>query len=55
MKRQSLVQRFAVPALIAVATLGGLVAGLMGDGVWDVLAAVGLALPVVVIAVMLRR
>lgn len=55
MRRQSLVQRFAVPAAIGVATLGGLIAGLMGDGAWDVLAAAGLALPLVAIAVALRR
>lgn len=55
MKRQSLAGRFAIPALIAAGTLGGLVAGLMGDGLHDVLAAAGLALPLVAIGVSLRR
>lgn len=38
---------FRAPLLIASATGAGLVAGLLGDGAWDLLAAVGLAVPVV--------
>ncbi|AFT69324.1 Putative membrane protein [Alloalcanivorax dieselolei B5] len=40
---------FAVPVLIAVISLIGLVAALLGDGVLDVMSWVGLAMPVVMI------
>ncbi|QXQ06776.1 hypothetical protein KX816_01520 [Sphingosinicellaceae bacterium] len=46
---------FRNPAIIAVATLTGLVAGLLGDGVYDGLAWLGLGIPVVVIVAMLSR
>jgi len=44
---------FRVPALLAAATALGLAAGLLGDGVVDVLAWVGLGLPAA--AVLLKR
>ncbi len=40
----------AVPALLAIAALGGLIAGLLGDGWYDVLAWIGIGLPVGVVA-----
>ena len=46
---------FIKPALIGVATLAGLAAGLLGDGVYDGLAWLGLLVPVVVIAGALSR
>lgn len=44
-KRQSVWAIFAVPAVLAVASMAGLVAGLLGDGVYDAMAAAGLAVP----------
>lgn len=38
---------FAIPALIAIVTLTGLVAALLGDGWQDVLSWVGLSIPVI--------
>ncbi|MBI6895931.1 MULTISPECIES: hypothetical protein [Pseudomonas] len=43
-KSQSTRRIFAWPALIAVLSAAGLFAALLGDGVWDVLAWVGLGL-----------
>ncbi|WP_133491992.1 hypothetical protein [Alcanivorax sp. 24] len=40
---------FAVPAMIALTSLIGLIAALLGDGVLDVVSWVGLAVPVVMI------
>jgi hypothetical protein len=39
---------WGMPLLLAAATVFGLVAGLLEDGVWDVVAAAALALPVLV-------
>lgn len=36
---------FAVPALLAALTAIGLVGALLGDGIWDALAWVGLGIP----------
>ncbi len=41
---------FAVPALIALASIGGLLLGLTGDGVRDIAAWALLALPILAIA-----
>lgn len=38
---------FAIPAIIAVITLAGLVAALLGDGWQDILSWVGLSIPVI--------
>lgn len=43
-KSQSTRKIFAWPALVAVLSLTGLFAALLGDGAWDVLAWVGLGL-----------
>jgi len=43
-KSQSTRKIFAWPALVAVLSLAGLFAALLGDGAWDVLAWVGLGL-----------
>lgn len=37
---------FAVPLLLALLSLGGLIVGLLGDGWEDILAWIGLAAPV---------
>ncbi len=39
---------WGMPLLLGAATVFGLVAGLLADGVWDVIAAAALALPVLV-------
>lgn len=39
---------WGMPLLLGAATVFGLVAGLLEDGVWDVIAAAALALPVLV-------
>ena len=39
-------QVWAVPVLLAVSTTIGLVAALLGDGVWDLVSAVTLGAPV---------
>jgi len=39
---------WGMPLLLGAATVFGLVAGLLEDGVWDLIAAAALALPVLV-------
>ena len=46
--RQSLAQIFAVPALIALASAMGLVGALVGEGVWDTLSSLCLAVPAII-------
>jgi hypothetical protein len=46
--RQPLRQIFVVPALIALATAIGLVGALVGEGVWDTLSSLCLAVPAVI-------
>ncbi|UXY53504.1 hypothetical protein [Pseudomonas tohonis] len=41
----NLTRIFAVPALLAALTATGLVGALLGDGIWDALAWVGLGIP----------
>nr|WP_246328771.1 hypothetical protein [Brevundimonas lenta] len=41
---------FAVPAVLAALSLFGLVAALIGDGVWDMMGWLGLLAPVAAIA-----
>lgn len=41
-----LTRTFAVPAMLAALTATGLVGALLGDGIWDALAWVGLGIPV---------
>ena len=45
--RRSLARVFAAPAAVALATVGALVAGLVGDSWWDAVAWAGLAVPLV--------
>ena len=45
---RSRTQIWAMPILLAVFTLIGLVAALLGDGVWDLVSAVTLGAPVAV-------
>ncbi|BBP80889.1 MULTISPECIES: hypothetical protein [unclassified Pseudomonas] len=43
----NLMRIFAVPALLAALTATGLVGALLGDGIWDALAWVGLGIPAI--------
>lgn len=47
-RSRTLTQTFARPALLAAITLAALVLGLVRDGVWDVVAVIGLAIPLAV-------
>jgi len=47
-RRQSLRQIFAVPLLLALLSAVGLVSALVGDGVWDALSWLTLAVPVAI-------
>jgi hypothetical protein len=44
-----------VPLLLAIASLAGLVAGLLGEGPWDMVAWLGLAAPLAAITWSWRR
>jgi xanthosine utilization system XapX-like protein len=46
--RRSLGQIFVAPALIALASAIGLVGALVGDGVWDVVSSLCLAIPAII-------
>jgi hypothetical protein len=46
---QSLAQIFAVPTALGAITAIGLIAALVGDGIWDVVGWLSLGVPVVVI------
>lgn len=46
---------FAAPSWIALASLIGLTSALMGDGPWNLIAWVGLSVPVVAMAYALRH
>ncbi len=45
---RSRIRIWAMPILLAVLTIVGLVAALLGDGVWDLVSAVTLGAPVAV-------
>lgn len=47
---QSAAEVFRIPLLLGLASACALVAGLMGDGLWDALCWLGLALPLAAIA-----
>lgn len=47
-RRQSLRRIFAVPLLLALLSAVGLVSALVGDGVWDVLSWLTLAVPIAI-------
>jgi hypothetical protein len=53
--RQSLRQIFAVPALAASASVLGLVGALVGDGIWDWLSSICLAIPSAIFGVCVAR
>lgn len=52
--RQTLWRMFGWPIAIAAASLIGLVSALAGDGIEDVVAWIGLALPIVAVAWAMR-
>lgn len=54
-RRQPLARIFAVPGLLALATLAGLVLALLGDGAWDVAADALLATPFAALVQCWRR
>ena len=49
-KHRTIGQIFAVPALIGVMSIVGLVAALVGDGIWDGLSWLMLVTPVIIYA-----
>ena len=51
MRRRTVRAIFAAPLLLAIGTLAGLAAGLLGDGWWDAASWIGLGVPLVVVAV----
>lgn len=53
--RQSVLQILLIPAILAILTLAGLIVGLLGDGIEDVIACAAIALPVAMIALHHRR
>jgi len=53
--RQSLLAIFLLPTLLAIVTIVGLVAGLLGDGGEDIIASIGIGLPVLATVVALGR
>jgi Fe2+ transport system protein B len=40
---------FGVPAVMALITLAGLLTALLGEGIWDALSSVALAVPIVLV------
>ncbi|MCG8393365.1 MAG: hypothetical protein MI745_09800 [Pseudomonadales bacterium] len=46
---------FAMPLLIAVTSLTGLIAALLGNGVYDWLSWLGLSLPLLAVAIAMSR
>lgn len=53
--RRTLRQIFAAPLALAAVTAGGLVAALIGDGVWDALSWIMLGVPLAALAVFVSR
>lgn len=47
-RRQSLRQIFGIPMVLALLSTVGLVSALVGDGVWDVLSWLTLAVPIAI-------
>jgi FtsH-binding integral membrane protein len=48
---RTLWQIFAAPLAVAIITAAGLVAALMGDGIWDALSWIALGIPLATLAV----
>ena len=53
--RQSIAQIFAAPAVVALASAAGLIGALVGDGIWDLLSSICLAVPAVLFGACLLR
>jgi hypothetical protein len=53
--RQPLARIFAVPALVAVISAAGLAGALVGDGIWDWLSSICLAIPPVIFLACVSR
>jgi hypothetical protein len=48
-RRRAAMRVFAIPALLAILMAGGLIAGLLGDGIWDATSWIALAVPLALI------
>jgi hypothetical protein len=48
-RQQLLARIFTVPALLAMLIAVGLTSGVLGDGIWDVISWITLAVPIAVI------
>jgi hypothetical protein len=53
--RRTLTQIFAIPAILAVLGIGGLVFALVEDGIWDVLSWIALSIPIVLYVAYIAR
>jgi len=54
-RRHVFARIFAVPALLAILIAVGLISGVLGDGIWDVISWIALGTPLAVIAYRLHR
>jgi len=54
-RRRGLARIYGIPAVLAAASLAGLIAGLNGDGLFDLAAWIGVGLPLIAIAAAWRR
>ena len=54
-RRRSTTQIFLLPAAISLVVVFGLVAALLGDGIWDVASWIALAVPVAVVTLFLSK
>lgn len=50
-RRSTAVRTFAMPSVLATTSIAGLLAGLNGDGLFDLLAWLGLGLPLLAVAI----
>jgi len=53
--RRSLAQIFLLPAIVALVVVFGLVAALLGDGIWDMSSWLALAFPLALVAFFLCK
>lgn len=54
-RRAGAVRIFAMPSALAITSITGLLAGLNGDGVFDLVAWLGLGLPLLAVAISWQR
>jgi hypothetical protein len=54
-RRRVFARIFAIPALLAMLIAVGLISGVLGDGIWDVISWIALGIPLVVIGYRLYR